>query len=58
MLELLGTYTESTASQAKDDAQKCIVSTLADPNTFLMDHLLALKPVQMLEGDKIHEVRC
>lgn len=56
MIELLGSYTESTASQAKDDAHKCVITSLADPNTFLLDHLLTLKPVQSLEGDKLHEV--
>ena len=56
MIELLGTYTEDNASQARDDAHKCIVTCLADPNTFLMDHLLALKPVKFLEGELIHDV--
>ncbi|KAK7098489.1 eukaryotic translation initiation factor 3 subunit M-like [Littorina saxatilis] len=56
MIELLGTYTEDNASQARDDAHKCIVTCLADPNTFLMDHLLALKPVKFLEGELIHDL--
>lgn len=56
MIELLGSYTESTASQARDDAQRCIISAIADPNTYLMDHLLTLKPVKQLEGEKIYEV--
>lgn len=56
MIELLGTYTEDNASQARDDAHKCIVTCLADPNTFLMDHLLTLKPVKFLEGELIHDV--
>jgi len=56
MIELLGTYTEENASQARIDAQKCIVSSLADPNTFLMDNLLALKPVKILEGERIHDL--
>lgn len=56
MIELLGTYTEDNASQARSDAQKCIVSSLADPNTFLMDNLLTLKPVKILEGEKIHDL--
>lgn len=54
MVELLASYTEETASQARSDAEKCIVSSLADPNTFLMDHLLTLKPVKILEGELIH----
>ncbi|KAH3876926.1 eukaryotic translation initiation factor 3 subunit M-like [Dreissena polymorpha] len=56
MIELLGTYTEDNASQARDDAQKCIVTCLEDPNTFLLDHLLTLKPVKFLEGALIHDL--
>ncbi|KFM63377.1 Eukaryotic translation initiation factor 3 subunit M, partial [Stegodyphus mimosarum] len=56
MIELLGTYTEDNASQARDDAHKCIVTSLGDPNTFLMDHLLVLKPVRFLEGELIHDL--
>lgn len=56
MIELLGTYTEENASQARSDARKCIESSIADPNTFLMDNLLALKPVKILEGEKIHDL--
>jgi len=56
MIELLGTYTEDNASQARDDAHKCIVTCLADPKTFLMDHLLSLKPVRFLEGELIHDL--
>jgi hypothetical protein len=43
MLELLGTYTAENASQARDDAHRCIIASLADPSTYIMDHLLALK---------------
>ncbi|UYV76251.1 EIF3M [Cordylochernes scorpioides] len=56
MVELLSTYTEDNASQARDDAHRCIVTCLADPNTFLMDHLLNLKPVRFLEGELIHDL--
>jgi translation initiation factor 3 subunit M len=56
MIDLLGTYTEENASQARDDAHKCIVSSVAAPNTFLMDHLLTLKPVKFLEGELIHDL--
>ncbi|XP_060606604.1 eukaryotic translation initiation factor 3 subunit M-like [Ruditapes philippinarum] len=56
MIELLGTYTEDNASQARDDAQRCIVTCLEDPNTFLFDHLLTLKPVKFLEGAPIHDL--
>ncbi|XP_027194741.2 eukaryotic translation initiation factor 3 subunit m [Dermatophagoides pteronyssinus] len=56
MVELLTTYTEENASQAREDAHKCIVSAIADPNTFLMDYLLTLKPVKFLEGEPIYEL--
>lgn len=56
MVELLTTYTEDNASQAREDAHKCIVSAIADPHTFLMDYLLTLKPVKFLEGELIHEL--
>ncbi|KAF5298618.1 hypothetical protein FQR65_LT09714 [Abscondita terminalis] len=56
MIELLGTYTAENASQARDDAMRCIISALADPNTFLLDPLLSLKPVRFLEGELIHDL--
>ncbi|CAH2268197.1 jg8203 [Pararge aegeria aegeria] len=56
MIELLGTYTDENASYAREDAIKCIVTALADPNTFLLDPLLALKPVRFLERELIHDL--
>jgi translation initiation factor 3 subunit M len=56
MIELLGTYTAENASYAREDAMKCIVAALADPNTFLLDPLLSLKPVRFLEGELIHDL--
>lgn len=56
MVELLGSYTDDNASQARVDAHKCIVRALKDPKTFLLDHLLALKPVKFLEGELIHDL--
>lgn len=56
MVELLGTYTTENASQAREEAQRCIIASLADPNTFLLDHLLQLKPVKFLEGELIHQL--
>ena len=53
---LLGTYTTENASQAREEAQRCIVASLADPQTFLLDHLLQLKPVKFLEGELIHDL--
>ncbi|GAB5577698.1 eukaryotic translation initiation factor 3 subunit M [Prionailurus iriomotensis] len=57
MVELLGSYTEDNASQARVDAHSlCIVRALKDPNAFLFDHLLTLKPVKFLEGELIHDL--
>lgn len=56
MIELLGTYTTENASQAREDAHRCIIASLADPNTYIMDHLLTLKPVKFLEGELIHDL--
>ncbi|XKL66820.1 hypothetical protein PGB90_010240 [Kerria lacca] len=56
MIELLSTYTTENAIQAKKDAQRCIVTALADPNTFLLDPLLSLKPIMTLEGELIYEL--
>merc|ERR1712080_651759 len=56
MIELLGTYTTENASQSQREAQRCIIASLADPNTFLLDHLLQLKPVKFLEGELIHDL--
>lgn len=56
MIELLGTYTAENASHAKKDAQRCIVTALADPNTFLLDPLLSLKPIKSLKGELIYEL--
>jgi len=56
MVMLLGTYTTENASQAREEAQRCIIASLADPQTFLLDHLLQLKPVKFLEGELIHDL--
>ncbi|XP_003742129.1 eukaryotic translation initiation factor 3 subunit M [Galendromus occidentalis] len=56
MVELLSTYSEQDATEARADAERCIAATLADPNTFLMDHLLPLKPIKALQGQPIHEL--
>ncbi|KAF7266873.1 eukaryotic translation initiation factor 3 subunit m [Rhynchophorus ferrugineus] len=56
MIELLGTYTDKTASHAREDAIRCITSAIADPKTFLLDPLLSLKPVQILKGQLIHDL--
>ncbi|ELK16016.1 Eukaryotic translation initiation factor 3 subunit M [Pteropus alecto] len=39
-----------------DCKKRCIVRALKDPNAFLFDHLLTLKPVKFLEGELIHDL--
>lgn len=56
LLELLGTYTKESALKARSDAVKCIVSSINDPNVYVMDHLLLLEPVKILEGEPIHKL--
>lgn len=56
MIELLSTYTAENASSAKKDAHRCIVTALADPNTFLLDPLLSLKPISFLKGEPVYEL--
>merc|ERR1712059_101441 len=56
MVDLLGTYTTEHGSEAREEAQRCIIASLADPNTFLFDHLLNLKPVKFLEKELIHDL--
>ena len=56
MIDLLRTYSEETASEAREEAQRCVLAALADPATFLLDHLLSLKPVQSLEGTPVHQL--
>uniref|UniRef100_A0A915HP80 Eukaryotic translation initiation factor 3 subunit M n=1 Tax=Romanomermis culicivorax TaxID=13658 RepID=A0A915HP80_ROMCU len=53
MFELLSTYTtDADALKAKDDAKQCVKSALNDPDTYIFDHLLNLKPVQSLSKNK------
>lgn len=56
MVELLSTYTQENASQARDDAHRCVLAAIADPSTFLLDPLLSLPPVIFLEGELIHDL--
>lgn len=48
MIELLGTYANENASYTREDAIKCIITALADPNTFLLDPFLSLNPLRYL----------
>lgn len=55
-VELLGSYMENNASQARADTHRCIVRALKYLNVFLFDHLVPLKPVKFLEGELIHDL--
>jgi translation initiation factor 3 subunit M len=57
MIELLSTYTKETSSKSRDDAHKCIVYCINDPNIFIFDSLLLLEPIKYLEGELIHNVK-
>lgn len=56
MLEILSTYDDKSATEAKDDALQCILHCINKPDVFIMDHLLQLKPVAALEGQPIHKL--
>ncbi|BET02514.1 Eukaryotic translation initiation factor 3 subunit F-1 [Nesidiocoris tenuis] len=56
MIELLGTYTSENAAAAREDAERCILAAIADPETFLLDPLLSLKPVRVLEKELVYEL--
>merc|ERR1711933_402427 len=43
------------AGRSEEAGGRCVVASLADPNTFLFDHLLSLKPVKCLAGELKHE---
>jgi len=50
MLELLSTFNEESATEAKVDAENCIRDFITRPDVFMMDNLLGLKPVEALTG--------
>lgn len=56
VIELLSTFDKDTASKSRDDAHKCIVYCINDPNIFVFDSLLLLEPIKYLEGELIHNL--
>lgn len=56
VIELLGTFDKENASKSRDDAHKCIVYCINDPNIFVFDSLLLLEPIKYLEGELIHNL--
>ncbi|TMS39476.1 hypothetical protein L596_005990 [Steinernema carpocapsae] len=49
MVVLLGTYSNSDAGTAADDARECVKTALIDEKSFGFDHLLRLSAVKHLE---------
>jgi translation initiation factor 3 subunit M len=56
MNQLLSTFTKENADKAKDDAYKCIIYCINDPNVFIFDGFLLLEPIKLLEGQLIHKL--
>lgn len=56
MLELLRSYDDNNLAESSDDAKTCVVDALKNPEIYLFDHLLALKPINNLRGDLLYDV--
>ena len=56
LVQLLRLYTENEAVEAKSDAHLCVISHIAHPKIFVMDHLLDLHPIRALDGQLIYEL--
>jgi len=56
LVHLLRLYSENEGVEAKSDAHLCIISHIAHPKIFVMDHLLDLHPIRALEGHLIHDM--
>lgn len=50
LVRLLKLYTENEGVEAKSDAHICVISHIAHPAIFVMDHLLDLHPIRALDG--------
>ena len=50
LVRLLKLYTENEGVEAKSDAHICVISHIAHPKIFVMDHLLDLHPIRALDG--------
>ncbi|CAI4222160.1 unnamed protein product [Auanema sp. JU1783] len=49
MIMLLGTYTETDAGSAAEDAAECVRTAVVDPKSFSFDHLQRLSAVKALK---------
>jgi len=56
MYELLSSYSGEKANEARDDSIRCVAAELKNPDVYLFDHLISLKPVDRLKGTKMYEL--
>ncbi|KAL3317024.1 Eukaryotic translation initiation factor 3 subunit M [Cichlidogyrus casuarinus] len=56
LIQLLNTYGDTDAAKARDDAIKCILIAIKDPNIVIYDQLLNLSPIQFIEGEPLHDL--
>lgn len=56
LVRLLKLYAENEGVDAKSDAHICVISHIAHPKIFVMDHLLDLHPIRALDGQLSHEL--
>lgn len=56
LVRLLKLYSENEGVEAKSDAHICVISHIAHPKIFVMDHLLDLHPIRALDGQLSHEL--
>jgi len=56
LVRLLKLYAENEGVDAKSDAHICVISHIAHPTIFVMDHLLDLHPIRALDGQLSHEL--
>ena len=54
--ELLLTYTEVDADEAKGFAEELVVMVVSDPSSFIFDDILELAPVKKLADTPVHNV--
>jgi len=56
LVRLLKLYSENEGVDAKSDAHICVISHIAHPKIFVMDHLMDLHPIRALDGQLSHEL--
>jgi len=56
LVELLTCLPKEMAAASKQEATECIVAHFSDPLVYNFDALAQLRPIQMLEGEPIHNL--